>query len=95
MNKTSGTFCIIRDFVEKLLVKNPDKRLASKVKIFYIYCKRGIWSTQFYLDYRAVREGLMKKTREPQVRGTEAHPPSPSQHGKRVIRAPLKAAQEA
>ena len=28
----------------------------------------------------------MKKTIEPQVRGAEAHPPSPSQHGKRVIR---------
>ena len=44
-------------------------------------CKRGIWSIQFYLDYRAVREGLIK-----------GHPPSPSQHGKRVIREEDKGA---
>ena len=55
-------------------------------------CKRGIWSTQFYLDYRAVREGLMKNTREPQVRGAEANPPSPPQHGKKVIREEDKGA---
>jgi len=47
----------------------------------WLYCKRGIWSIQFYLDYRAVREGLIK-----------GHPPSPSQHGKRVIREEDKGA---